>query len=1060
MPYISAHFIEKLLDEADIVKIIEAYCHDLKKKGAYYFCRSPFTNERTASMCVRQQTQTFKDYSSGKGGNAISFLMAIENASYTEAVVKLARLQNMVVEYEDNERTKAWQEKQAKVKNLSKYIRALNLKFQEELRKLPKEHPAWQEIKKREYTDEVVKDWEIGYAPGNKFIYGLFKEAGAVDFGKQLGLINDNNQDKLWNRLTYPIYDKTGNILGFASRDLSGEKNIAKWMNPSDSDVYSKSATLFALDRAKVEIAKSGKAWVVEGYNDVIAWHENGIYNTVAPCGTALTQGQIALLAKSGCAKIILCMDPDAAGQKATMKLTEDIIASGMTVKVCKLPDLDPDDYVRRFREDIKIKGGLSKSLPPLENGFALFLKNKLQGDELDRANGIKDVVKLIAKVDDISLRDIYMGWLAKESKSKQATLKQLLGQEESKILQASITEDNMYLLPKGLNVKLADIKPIIEKYQLFMAANQIFIQATFDPPYTFKSISNFSIEILQHMYDEKFPMKLLKMCNTHNEERIFDAPADALTTPLEFKKLAARQGNYKFKGNIEQLDKVTDYLYEKMGTGRKIDILGWNPEGFYCTNNTVIVPGQPNIPINKNGIFHFSNSTFYVPSANEIYRQNPYKFQTQKKIVITSAQVSMADYLSQIHIVHREFGIVGMLFAFASAHQDLITQTSTGFPIFFLCGPPSTGKDQLFSCIKRMFGLTETDFINLENEQSTGKAQIRSFAELSNMVVHLSEFTNANPKTTGLLKGLWDRGGYKRGTIDSNVSTDTVPILSSVLLTGNESPVDDAVLTRLLYGEMDKNRFNDTEKAAYDKLQEMNMSGITEFMQKVIWYRPEFESKFPGKFKMYKKMLAAREAFEGVVDRVATNFAILGATYEILKDTNDIVFPFTFGQMVEVFDKMVLNLKTKLDSASIMSKWWDVFIAVMRGNVVTQIRVGRDMKLEGSLLYFNFTNVYNRIQQEWRVRYNELIPGKMIMLKKMKEQPFYHADTASTRMSGSESAPKTSAIIIDINKIAAKEDLLYAIQWQKNEGTLFEESPATPNKILNEEDVDPKLPF
>lgn len=1063
MALISDEFIERLLADVNIVTVIQKYCPDLKRKGAYYFCKSPFTKENTPSFCVREQTQTFKDFSSGKGGNVITFVMEHQGLSYPEAINLLAEFANKEVEYDTQEVSKAYIEKKERVKKLEPFLVAIQKKFVENLHALDKEHPAWQEIKRRGYNDETVNDWEIGYAPGNKFIYNLFKEAGAVDAGKKLGLINDNNQDKLWNRITYPIHDKLGKIVGFASRDLSGESNSAKWMNPAENEIYNKSSILFAHHRAAKMIAQTGKAWIVEGYNDVIAWHNANLFNTVSCCGTAITDAQINVLKKNGAEKIVLCMDADKAGKAATLKAIPQLLRAGLTVEICQLPGVDPDDFFRTYQSEIQ-EHGLEEVLPPLKNGFKLYMEDQLQGDELDRAKGVRKITETIAQITDLSLRDIYMDWLIKESKSKPATVKLLLTEHQSKNLAKSQTGDEMYLMPKGTAQLLEELKPIINKYQLFIANNQIYIQDTFEPPYRFKSISNFSIEILQHMSEDKFPIKLISVTNVKGESRVFDAPASCMTAPLEFTKILANQGNYKFKGNRNDLDKLTDYLYDEMGVGRKVDVLGWNPEGFYCTNNTVIVPGEPNLPIDSNGIFRHKGTTYYVPSANEIYRANPYKFQTQKKIVISSATVPMHQYLAQMLTVHREYAIIGMLFAFAAAHQDLIIQYTTGFPVLFLYGPPSTGKDQLFSCIKRMFGLSETDFISLENRQSTGKAKIRVFAELANMVVHLSEFTNGNQEVDGLIKGLWDRGGYKFGTLDSNVSTDTVPILSAALMTGNEAPTNDAVLTRILYGEMDKNQFTDQEKEEFSKLNEMTRTGITEYIQRVVWHRPLFVKHFGDKYKMYRNKLAEYPEFDGVIDRILTNFSILGATYEVLRDTNDIIFPFEFQTMVDTFRKWTKNLRAKLDSANIFAKFWDIFIAVMRGNAQMQIRVGRDLKLDGSILYFNFTNVYNRIQIEWQQRFNEPIPAKTELLKQFREQSFYKDYISSIRMSGEATAPKTSAVMVDINLTGVKDEILYAVQWQINETGLFPvqgtDSPATPDNTHESKSTKDDLPF
>lgn len=290
MPYIKQEFIDRLLQDSDIVEVFHRFGDEPKKKGAYYFCISPFTAEKTGSCWVNQKTQRFKDFSSGKFGNVISYLMEKKTITYPEAIEELAKIQGKSLEYEKPEIAEQVQEKQKKQKELRKYLEALVPRFQEELKKLSPEHPAWLEIEKRKYTKEDVAEWKIGFAPGNGFMYKLFSEAGAVEIGKKLGLINDKNQDKLWNKLIYPIYDDKDKVCGFATRNLEEISDFAKWMNPAENELYHKDKIFFGFNFAKNAIAKQNRVWIVEGYNDVIAWHKNGIENTVAASETAISE--------------------------------------------------------------------------------------------------------------------------------------------------------------------------------------------------------------------------------------------------------------------------------------------------------------------------------------------------------------------------------------------------------------------------------------------------------------------------------------------------------------------------------------------------------------------------------------------------------------------------------------------------------------------------------------------------------------------------------------------------------------------------------------------------
>ena len=271
MAYIKQEFIDRVLQDADIIDIFNSNEDTVVKKGSKYFCKSPFTEEKTGSCLVNQTTQTYKCFSTGNSGNIITYLKFKKNLSYVEVIEDLAKLQGKTVEYENSAIAEKIQEKKKKQQDLRKYLLAIQKKFKQELFNQPSDSPVWQEINKRGYSKEDVIFWDLGFAPGNQFMYKLFSEVGNVEAGKKLGLLNDKNNDKLWNRLVYPIYDDKNEIVGFASRALDNSSSSVKWMNPSDNELYDKSSILYGLNLAKNAIAKRNRAYIVEGYNDVIA---------------------------------------------------------------------------------------------------------------------------------------------------------------------------------------------------------------------------------------------------------------------------------------------------------------------------------------------------------------------------------------------------------------------------------------------------------------------------------------------------------------------------------------------------------------------------------------------------------------------------------------------------------------------------------------------------------------------------------------------------------------------------------------------------------------------
>ena len=283
-------------------------------------------------------------------------------------------------------------------------------------------------------------------------------------------------------------------------------------------------------------------------------------------------------------------------------------------------------------------------------------------------------------------------------------------------------------------------------------------------------------------------------------------------------------------------------------------------------------------------------------------------------------------------------------------------------------------------------------------------------------------------------------------------------------MITGNEYPSDTALLSRLVFGEMTKNLFNDQEVEDYKKLAKMLTESVTEFMDKVIWQREAFEKNFSDKFNLYKKTLSQRPSFAGAIDRIITNYAILGATYEILRDVNAFVFPFGIDEILKVFDSFAQNLRSKISSASIFIKFWDLFIIGLRGSTVGHLKEDRDYRIDGDILSIQFTSVFNNIQREWFPRFNESCPSKKTFQDDIKNESYYKG-TAKKRMlveceePGKEKSNAVSVYEIELSKLPeeTKENIINAIYWQRQgrnpNGDLFGDSPATPNITNGERD-------
>jgi len=1072
MQYIKSGIVEKVIETSNMVEVIKEFV-DLKKSGATLKGLSPFINEKSASFMVSPTKGIWKDFSSGKGGtNAVSFLQEKEGLSFIQAIEWLAKKYSIMMEYDDSQNAKEYLEKEEKREKQLQLMESVIRKYEEEFKKLPKNHPAKIEVyQKRNYSTETVDQYRIGYAPGRKFIYDLCLTSGRIEDALELGLINENN-DKWYNRVIYPLIDRKGTSLipiGMAGRRLTEENKYAKWMNSADSELYKKDLFWYGMDKAKEEIVKRSEAWIVEGYNDVIAWQENGIPNTVASCGTAISTKQMQNL-KKFCDKIVFCFDPDDAGKKAMLKYIPKFIQQGFRVQMVFLsPNLDPDDFVRFWASSVEKFGldELGTNTEFRDDGFEFLMRESFKGkDQVDIARETKILAEVIAKIEDDAMRGIYTEWLSKESCVKLPQIKGYMKLPNKKSQEALPSEyDEFYLLPPTVKDSLGQLRPVIEKYQLFMANNQIWVQGKDGQPYTFKSVSNFSIEIIQHMLDEKFPMKLVRVKNVHGLERIFDMQSSDMNSLTAFENAVTANGNFRWKGDRNEHELLKTYLFDRMGTGRKIDVLGWQPEGFWVWNNKISAPNATSIIIDENGVFEKDQVCYYVPSANSIYRSNPYKYEAQKKVKSKEASVTFQNYTSQVLKVHRNHGMMGILFSVASIFQDIVVSELNMFPMLFLFGPASSGKDQLADVCQSFFGNPQTA-INLEGGVSTIKAQVREFAQFSNTISQLSEYKNGDAKLDGVLKGLWDRRGYKRGNIDSHVGTESIPILSAVLMTGNYAPDQESLITRFIWEFMDKTVFSEEEIMEYQKLSDMTKKGISSFTDEFLKYRNSVKLNFKSKFREFQSTLKQRKP--EAISRMTANLAVLGTFYQLFKD----VMPFTFTheEMMVHFEKTIDKQMNKMDSTSIINRWWDCFLASMRGTLADQIREGRDFKLSGDELYFNFTSCYNRVSRQWYSQYRDNAPAKGIMMDSLKKDGSWIKDVKGTRMARGRASNSTSAYVVNISELPIKDEIKSAVDFQRNEGNPYSNPQnddqetmssdlLTPNKKNN--DIEPEdLPF
>lgn len=1048
MGYIKREFIDKILDIAIIQDVIADFV-ELKRSGANLKGKSPFVEEKSPSFMVSPVKQIWKDFSSGKGGNLINFLMELKGWSYPEAIEYLAQKYNESIQYEDSEMAQKKAAEISKKEKIRPVLKATLEQYQKQFHQLPDNHPAKQEVfEKRKYTQDDIIEWGIGYAPEN-FLYDLLKNSGRVSQGIQLGLLGEgqyNIYDKYTNRVIYPIHDKNGLLIGLAGRDLSGKKEAAKWINSSNSILYNKSNVWYAFHKARTEIRKRNEVFIVEGYNDVIAMHKYGCMNTVAPCGTAITEQQMNELRKL-CDKVVFVMDPDEAGKRSVIEHSPLFIKKGFRVEVVTL-DFDPDDFSRAYSDVISLCGGLQFMFnhEVRKDAFKILMEDELQGSDIDKSKGAQSLAELIAQISDSAMVEIYAGWLQKESKIKITSIKKWIKDyQESIVVEFVSNSFTQYELPKNINIPLPELEEDIKRYGLFIANNQIWaaLPEGTDGKVYFSSLSNFEIEIINHMRDEGKAKKLVRIKNVVNKEYIFDTDSENFLTLIGFRKMVSNHGDFRFKGNANDLMKLCDYLFEKMGSGSKIDVLGWQPDGkFWCWNNNALTEDGKDVEINDNGILILNDVHYYIPSANSIYKNDTTKFPSQKRFIKMQNPINFSTFLMQVYKVHREHTISAILFGFTCLFRDVVIEKLNRFPILFLCGPGGTGKDELIEIVQGFTGIPQSP-INLEANISTAKGAVRSTAQFRNGISLLSEYKRGNREHDGMLKQFYDNIGYTKGNLDSHISTDYVPIESGVILTGNDFPDVEPLIQRLVWNEMSKNIFNSDELKEFDKLKDMMRDGMSGYAHEILRHRKGIVEDLDKVQRNWKQIL--KETFPEAKERMIANMSILASFYQILRDKQIVQFPFTQHDMIQHFREGVNNQLRRINSGSMLNKFWDVFIACLRGSMDNRITVHREVNIESNLLYLQWSRMYGIINKQWWQMYHEAPPTKSTLLEQVETAGLVTGRESSYSFDTGRAAVRSSAIVIDMNNMneILKDDIIMSVSFQMNEGTLFNPPPS-----------------
>ena len=412
---ISQKTIDKIFSTIRVEEIIGEYVQ-LKRAGSNFKGLSPFHEEKTPSFVVSPSKQIWKDFSSGKGGTAITFLMEIEGFTYPEALRHAAKKYGIEIEEDQVEYSEEQKKAQSEREILYKIHEVANTFFQENLWETEEGKTiALSYFKERELHDDIIKKFQLGYSPEKKNAFTeyalakgyekeILEKSGISIFPEN----SPNGIDRFRERVIFPIHSFSGRVLGFGARILKSNVKTAKYLNSPETEIYHKSNVLYGLNQSKQAISRENLCLLVEGYMDVISLHQSGIENVVASSGTALTKEQIKLI-KRLTENVTILFDGDAAGIKASFRSIDMLLSEGMNIRVVLFPDGDdPDSFARKNPRDFVEDFIKNQAKDFIHFKTELVLQDILK-EPLKKSQYAKEILKTISLINDPLKEDGYI---------------------------------------------------------------------------------------------------------------------------------------------------------------------------------------------------------------------------------------------------------------------------------------------------------------------------------------------------------------------------------------------------------------------------------------------------------------------------------------------------------------------------------------------------------------------------------------------------------------------------------------------------------------------------
>jgi DNA primase len=1043
--------------ELAIEQVLARYVQ-LKRSGASYKACCPLHGEKTPSFVVTPAKNIFKCFGCGAGGDAIEFVMLHENLPFIEACKRIAQDEGIVIEETEVKGKTEEQQKEEDVmlqllhKAQVQYRNGLDLKTVKYL------------VEERKLTRETIIEWQLGVCGDWRVITEGIVQSGNLAFAEKAGLVkvkDGSNYDAFHHRITIPIYDRRGQVIGFGGRKISGEG--PKYLNPIDTPIYNKSKTLFGLDKARKNFKAHGMAVLVEGFFDVIKLHQIGWNNTIASCGTALTEQQAKML-KRYTDTVLVMRDGDNAGLAAILKDIPILAGQQFNIYVTLLPEKeDPDTLFEPVEKAVKV---LLDYKDGIEYYCDQFFSNA-KASPGETARGIEETVKLLSLITSRIRVEQYIKTLAKRYGLKPAELtkpldKYLRQLEEEK--EAASAERDESELPSWVDHRRMEEDGFV---QLVTATKG------FKPGIYFRAgegkmlfrTTNFSLKPLYHIYEQSNNRRLVEVCNCIRTA-VVEMPSEAMNNQTAFENELIKRGNFRteFEFQKKHFKRLTGWLADNMPIAYELKTLGWQPEGFFAFSDAVYYNGNL-VEFDDMGVIKIEDKHFMSLGKSKIYKDeratdNPYE--NDLYLSLKTSPITFEEWAKLMYIAYDENAPYAIAFAFLTLFKDIVTKI-TKMPMLYCYGPKGSGKSALAESVTWLFfsGLNgEKELIkayNLNPGQGTPFSFFNRIERFRNCPILFNEFDeNAiEDWKFGTFKSAYDGEGREVGDGDTGKKRKTriQKVQGTLVIVGQYMSIKDdgSVLSRSISCQFSLERMNNITEAqekAYRRLEAVQEKGLSGLLLDLLKHRDDVVKRLPKIFtEIHTGMVDdTRKVGQKVEARLINNYSLILAGTKMLSEI--VPLPYTYDEFYQqALSKVISHNKLLKDNSAIHQFWKAVEFLFDTGI----LQAGRDIKIEHnqytinlkegsvitpkqfthpkSIVLVRFSNVYAVYSKHQRDRSGKPSLPEDTLLMYMKEQPYYLGNTPYAYFSDK----RTSAFVFDYDKMRDMGVVLEKDNHQQN---------------------------